>query len=98
MVGIGWEMVGVYPIYVLQAGAFLAGAFLFFAVPFPNKCLFGCFCNQVFLFIMTKGKTPTSILDEETPAAKNVDAVKSQAAIFQDMFTGHTISDALLRT
>ena len=29
MVGNGWEMVGVYPTYVLQAGAFLAGAFLF---------------------------------------------------------------------
>ena len=36
MVGNGWEMVGVYPTYVLQAGAFLAGAFLFL----KNRTLF----------------------------------------------------------
>ena len=29
MVGNGWEMVGVYPTYVLRSGAFLAGAFFF---------------------------------------------------------------------
>ena len=30
MVGNGWEIVGVYPTYVLRSGAFLAGAFFFF--------------------------------------------------------------------
>ena len=29
MVGNGWEMVGVYPTYVLQAEALMAGAFFF---------------------------------------------------------------------
>ena len=40
MVGNGWEMVGVYPTYVLQAGAFLAGGrfvFCFFAAPFHTN-------------------------------------------------------------
>ena len=36
----GWKMVGVYPTYVLQAGAFLAGAvFLFSHAPFHKKCI-----------------------------------------------------------
>ena len=29
MAGNGWDMIGVYPTYVLQAGAFLAGALFF---------------------------------------------------------------------
>ena len=29
MVGNGWEMLGVYPTYVLRSGAFLAGALFF---------------------------------------------------------------------
>ena len=42
MVGNGWEMVGVYPTYVLQAGAFLAGANHFVCLPslfIKNVCL-----------------------------------------------------------
>ncbi len=37
MVGNGWEMVGVYPTYVLQAGAFLAGPFFLFTCPFVKR-------------------------------------------------------------
>ncbi len=55
MVGNGWEMVGVYPTYVLRSGAFLAGAFfLQKSATFPKKCLFGCFYDKTFFFIIKR--------------------------------------------
>ena len=37
------EIVGVYPTYVFQAGAFLAGGLLFLRAPFSKKNLWGLF-------------------------------------------------------
>ena len=50
-------MIGVYPTYVLQAGAFLAGGFFLFSqksAPFNKKCLFVCFYDETSLFIIKK--------------------------------------------
>ena len=52
-------MVGVYPTYVLQAGAFLAGAFFFSqkSAHFNEKCLFVCFYDKTSLFIIKRPDT-----------------------------------------
>ena len=44
----GWEMVGVYPTYVLRSGAFLAGAFFFLKSRplFIKKCIFVVFMTK----------------------------------------------------
>ena len=51
MVENGWGMVGMYPTYVLQAGAFLAEAFFFIkSLPlFIKKVFFVCIIKPTFL-------------------------------------------------
>ena len=56
MVGSGWEMVGVYPTYVLQAGTFLAGTF-FLQPLFIQHCF--CLYDKTFLLIIKNGATAT---------------------------------------
>ena len=50
----GWEMVGVYPNYVLQTGAFLAGGLFSFTAPFHKKNFLDGLYEKTFLFYNNK--------------------------------------------